>query len=80
MRSWICTLVKAREITYSLLHHIYFSSEMFLIRPEVLLLSGSQPNSVQVSRALALLGVFYSNSGFQWLRKLHQFIYRPLSL
>lgn len=60
------------EITYTLLCYIYFSSQMFLIRPLVLNLSGSQPNFVQVSRALFVLGVFYSNLGFQWTRRLHQ--------
>lgn len=60
------------EITYTFLCYIYFSSQMFLIRLEVLNLSGSQPNFVQVSRALFVLGVFYSNLEFQWTRRLHQ--------
>lgn len=33
MCSWMCILVKAREIIYSLLCHIYFSLQMFIIRP-----------------------------------------------
>lgn len=42
-------LGSAKESTASLLRHIYFSSQMVIVRPEV-----SQSNFVQVSRALAL--------------------------
>lgn len=81
----MCTLVKARSFTPT--YVIYFSSQMFVIRPKILNLSGSQPNFVQVSRALFVLGVFYSNLGcfiltwgFSGLGDFISLIYRLLSL
>lgn len=62
--SGMCTLVKRRGVPSSLLRHIYFSSQMFIVKLEISPLSSSQPHFLQASRALSLFGVFDSNFGF----------------
>lgn len=70
-----------REIASSLLCHIYFSSQMFIIRPEVWLLSVSQPDFAGLLGPGSFWGVLFqlSVSADSGASSVHLQITFPLS-